>query len=174
MGQSERTAMNSQALACVAPAQNRHIALVRGVNVGGHSLIKMAELRHLFEAAGCAEVVTHIQSGNVVFSCTAARREQVVKQIETRLETQIGPRTKVFVFTRAELEDAVEHNPFHPERSEHEDLCQFMFLSAVPEAARSQALMKLQGTEYRFHLHDKVLYYTYPKRIAGKRRNINL
>lgn len=46
----------------------RHVALLRGINVGGNRSIKMADLRAMFEAAGARDVVTYIQSGNVVFS----------------------------------------------------------------------------------------------------------
>ncbi len=48
-----------------------------------------------------------------------------------------------------------------------------MFLNREPDAARWEALRQRQGDEYRFALHDRVLYYTYPKAIAGHRRTID-
>ena len=45
----------------------RHVSLLRGINVGGHNLVSMARLRALYEALGCEEVATYLQSGNVVF-----------------------------------------------------------------------------------------------------------
>lgn len=62
----------------------RHIALLRGINVGGNRIIKMTDLRAMFVAAGAKDVETYIQSGNVVFSHprpTAARFEkEIAKQ----------------------------------------------------------------------------------------------
>jgi len=51
----------------------KHIALLRGINVGGHHKIKMADLKAMFEAMGMAEVVTYIQSGNVILKLTMPR-----------------------------------------------------------------------------------------------------
>lgn len=44
-----------------------YIALLRGINVGGHKVIKMAELKRVFESIGLKQVKTYIQSGNIVF-----------------------------------------------------------------------------------------------------------
>jgi uncharacterized protein (DUF1697 family) len=44
-----------------------YIALLRGINVGGHNMIKMAELKHVLEEMNLQKVKTYIQSGNVVF-----------------------------------------------------------------------------------------------------------
>ena len=48
-----------------------------------------------------------------------------------------------------------------------------MFLSDEPDAERIKALMALQGDEYRFHVRRRVLYYSYPRTVAGHRRSIN-
>lgn len=45
----------------------RFVALLRGINVGGNNIIKMADLKTCFEEMGFANVVTYIQSGNVLF-----------------------------------------------------------------------------------------------------------
>jgi uncharacterized protein (DUF1697 family) len=51
---------------------SKYVALLRGINVGGNNKLPMKELAALFEKAGCSEVATYIQSGNVVFSADAA------------------------------------------------------------------------------------------------------
>ncbi len=45
-----------------------YIALLRGINVGGHKIIKMADLKQAFESIGLKQVKTYIQSGNIVFN----------------------------------------------------------------------------------------------------------
>ena len=59
----------------------RHIALIRGINVGGNRIIKMEALRAMFEAAGAKDVQTYIQSGNVVFSHSKPTAARFAKEI---------------------------------------------------------------------------------------------
>ena len=73
----------------------KHIALLRGINVGGNRIIKMADLRAMFVAAGARDVETYIQSGNVVFSHprpTAARFEKAIAAA-TGFDVQVVLRT---------------------------------------------------------------------------------
>jgi uncharacterized protein (DUF1697 family) len=154
-------------------SKHRFVALLRGINVGGHAIIKMADLRKLFESLGLTDVATHIQTGNVVFSTREADSRRLVRQIEAKLLSSIGRKIAVLVQTRTELQSATSHNPFDPERWAATQRCHLMFLSGEPDAASQQALMALQGEEYRFHLHGKVLYYAYSKGFDGKRRSID-
>src|SRR6266566_4714724 len=151
----------------------RLVALLRGANVGGSSVIKMADLRAQFESLGFTEVVTYIQSGNVVFTSVERDRKRLRAQIEEGLATSLGYRGgRVFLFSVDELAKAAAHNPFEPERLEHEQYCHLMFLSSKPAPDRQRALLALQDKEYRFAIRDKVLYYAYPREFAGKRRTI--
>jgi uncharacterized protein (DUF1697 family) len=149
------------------------IALIRGINVGGHAIIKMADVQMLFESLGFANVTTYIQSGNVIFSSHKTNKEKLAGQIEKKFKSSTGSETKMFILTRDKLKKAAAHNPFEPERYEKEMRCQIMFLSAKPDASHSKALIKLKGEEYLFHIHDDVLYYAYSKKYDGKRRMID-
>jgi uncharacterized protein (DUF1697 family) len=153
--------------------KKRYVALIRGVNVGGHSIIKMADLRKVFESAGFTEVVTHIQSGNVIFSTHHSDREQLAEQIEQKLAPALGNRVEVFLRSRDELEEAFAHNPFKSEARDKVQSTYLMFLSAEPALANQKALMGMQGQEYQFHIHDSVLYYAYPRELAARRRTID-
>jgi uncharacterized protein (DUF1697 family) len=135
----------------------QYVALLRGINVGGHTLIKMADLRKLFESFGLTDVVTYIQTGNVLFSTNDADAERLARQLEQKLANSFGNKMNVFVLSPAELRKAAAQNPFNPERLDEEQRCHLMFLSAEPDEAHRKALMTLQGEEYRFHIQDKVL-----------------
>ena len=150
-----------------------YIALIRGINVGGHLVIKMTDLRKIFESLGFTNVVTYIQTGNVIFSSHETNKEKLVKQIEKKFKTSTGHDAKIFVLTNDKLKKAASHNSFEPERREKEQRCQLMFLSGKPDAAHRKALMKLKGEEYQFHIHDDVLYYAYSRKFDGKRRMID-
>ena len=54
----------------------KHVALLRGINVGGNNKLPMKDLAAIFVAAGCKDVVTYIQSGNVVFDASAGHGEE--------------------------------------------------------------------------------------------------
>jgi uncharacterized protein (DUF1697 family) len=149
------------------------VALIRAVNVGGNSLIKMQDLRERFESLGFNDVVTYIQSGNVVFSSTDADRNRMSRRIEAALSGLTGRIAKIFLLTAEDLKRAATGNPFEPERLDKEQRCQLMFLSAAPTAARRKALMGMKGEEYRFSFKGKVLYFAYSRRYDGIRRMID-
>ena len=86
-----------------------HVALLRGINVGGKNAVPMAALRDIFESAGAADVSTYIQSGNVIFSSSARPAPEVY---ERAIADRFGVATTVVVRTRAELVKASGANPF--------------------------------------------------------------
>ncbi len=151
----------------------RYIALLRGINVGGRSVITMADLRKLFESCGLDNISTYIQSGNVLFSTAQADPGKLTRQLETQLASFLGRKIVVFVLRPAELQSAARHNPFDPERCVAEQRCHLVFLSAEPDAEHCRALMALQGKEYRFHIQGRVLYYAYSRQYDGHRRSID-
>jgi uncharacterized protein (DUF1697 family) len=150
-----------------------YIALLRGINVGGHAVIKMADVKKLFESCGLADVSTYIQTGNVIFSSNETDKEKLAVQIEKKFKSTTGHESKIFFLTNDKLKKAASHNPFEPERRDKEQRCHLMFLSGKPDAVHVKALMKLEGREYQFHVHEDVLYYAYPNKFAGNRRNID-
>ena len=89
-----------------------HVALLRGINVGGRSRVAMADLRAVVTELGHADVATYIASGNVVFTSdrddTAALADELVRAIADRLD--VAP--PVVVLTRAKLAEVVAANPY--------------------------------------------------------------
>jgi uncharacterized protein (DUF1697 family) len=89
-----------------------YVALLRGVNVGGHRLIKMPELKGLFEAMGCGHVRTYIQSGNVVFTSADELLEPLRQRVEREIAARFGFPVTVVLRTAAELERIIADCPF--------------------------------------------------------------
>ena len=79
------------------------IALVRGVNVGGHNQLPMARLRAIAEELGHTEVRTYIQSGNLVFGSRARSAGAVARGLEERITAVTGLDAPVIVRSRDEL-----------------------------------------------------------------------
>ena len=64
----------------------KYVAFLRAINVGGHAIIKMTDLKKMFESAGQENVQTYIQSGNVIFESNEKEVESLAKRIEHQLE----------------------------------------------------------------------------------------
>lgn len=95
-----------------------HVALLRGINVGGHNRVSMTDLRNIVASLGHTGVVTYIQSGNVVFTagdagpggtggCAAALEQAIADALDVR--------PKVIVLTRGELGEVVRASPYAAE-----------------------------------------------------------
>src|SRR5450432_3842776 len=89
-----------------------HVALLRGVNVGGKNLLPMKELAALFGKLGCGAVKTYIQSGNVAFLAPAEDVESLGKEASRRIRKQFGFEVPVLVRNQPQLEAVVANNPF--------------------------------------------------------------
>lgn len=89
----------------------RFVALLRGINVGGNNVIKMADLRSCFEASGFENVTTFIQSGNVIFDSKKRAREEVTRRVEAILSAQFSYSASVVLRTDAEMQAVVTSAP---------------------------------------------------------------
>jgi uncharacterized protein (DUF1697 family) len=91
---------------------SRHVLLLRGVNVGGHKRVPMADLRRMLEQLGHANVRTLLNSGNAVFDVARASRvTQLTLTIETAIEKMFGFTSRSFVLPAALLDVVVRENP---------------------------------------------------------------
>jgi uncharacterized protein (DUF1697 family) len=92
-----------------------HIALLRGINVGGHNKVAMADLRDVLASLGHTDVVTYIQSGNVVFSTAEADTGALASDLEQAIAAALGVTPAVVVLSREDLARAVRDNPYPDE-----------------------------------------------------------
>jgi uncharacterized protein (DUF1697 family) len=107
-----------------------HVALLRGVNVGGNGKVPMAELRQVVTALGHGEVSTYIQSGNVIFTPSHDDRLALAAELEAAIAANFGVRSPVVVLTRDELAGVVAANPY-PDEPNHRYV-HGVFLPAEP------------------------------------------
>ena len=87
-----------------------YIALLRGINVGGNRKIHMADLRVTFAEAGCAEVASYIQSGNLVFAHPADA--DLAERLERAIEAATGFDVPVILRTAEAWEGVIDANPY--------------------------------------------------------------
>ena len=127
---------------------SRHVALLRGVNVGGRNRLPMKELTAIFESVGCSEVSTYIQSGNVVFSASSALAKQVPERVAERLREGFGLETPVVARTAAQWRRVAAEHPLGGEADAK--TLHVLFLAGKPKAAQVAALDSERSPPDRF------------------------
>ncbi|MFK7004279.1 hypothetical protein BWK63_10010 [Flavobacterium covae] len=107
----------------------KHLALLRGINVSGHNMIKMDDLKVLLERMGFENVVTYIQSGNVFFEYEEANGPSVGFKIKQEIFKEWGYEVPVMVLGKEDLEGALSNNPYLKEKEADPSKIYFAFLN---------------------------------------------
>ena len=145
------------------------IAFLRGINVGGHNRMKMAELRDVFSSLGYADVRTYIQSGNVVFESPETDEEPLRSAIERAIDDAFGYDVTVMVRTREALESVVADAPFDGPAGD--GVKRYVtFLNEVPGEAGAATLEAAQSDAEAFNLCDREVYSELDKDALGDGR----
>ena len=92
-------------------SNDRWVALLRGINVGGKNIIRMADLRSCFEAEGFRDVLTYIQSGNVIFRAPDSTPGALTMRIEEMLASAFDYQARVMLRSRRQMEAVVAGAP---------------------------------------------------------------
>jgi uncharacterized protein (DUF1697 family) len=109
-----------------------HLALLRGINVGGRNKVPMAELREVVTSLGHTGVTTYIQSGNILFTTPETDTAKLASALEAAITEAFGLESSVVVLSRDELARVLDRNPYPGEPNPR--LVHVVFLSAEPPA----------------------------------------
>ncbi len=142
-----------------------YVALLRGINVGGKNKVPMADLTALFEEAGCAEVRTYIQSGNVLFRAPAKIASRLPGTISERIARRLDLRVPVVLRTAEELEEAARRNPFLAAGADPDTL-HLMFLADLPRPAAVAGLDGRRSPPDAFAVVGREIYLRLPNGAA--------
>jgi len=142
------------------------ISLLRGINVGGHNLVRMEALCALHESLGLREAQTYVQSGNVVFRAKPRDIRALERRIEDAIEKSHGFRPGVVVRTATELRDAIAHNPFHGRSGIEPNKLLVVFLASQPDDAAGEKLRGIKVGAEEFHLIGRELYIYFPEGVG--------
>jgi uncharacterized protein (DUF1697 family) len=143
-----------------------YIALLRGINVGGHKKIKMDQLRASLEAMGLEQVKTYIQSGNVVFKSVKVPPSALSRKIEAKILSDFGHSVSVITRTADELNRAISDNPFLKDNKIDPEKLHVMFLSGVPDSSALEKLKSLTTAPDQFRCVGKELHFCLPNGVA--------
>jgi uncharacterized protein (DUF1697 family) len=111
-----------------------YLAFLRAINVPGHGIVKMEDLKRCFASAGCKNARTYIQSGNVVFECSDEECGAVLKNIYVKMRKLLGSEPSILFRTLLEVESIVRASPFKKFESEHLTKFYVVFLSEKPRS----------------------------------------
>ena len=149
------------------------IALLRGINVGGHKKVAMAELRGLCEELGLEDARTLLQSGNLVFR-SARKAPQLERLLEAEVEKRLGLATHFFVRSAAEWQRLVARNPFPAEAGSDPGHLLAMPLKDAPKPAAVEALRAAITGRERVAVEGREAYLVYPDGVGASRLTISI
>jgi uncharacterized protein (DUF1697 family) len=140
-----------------------HIAILRGINVSGKNMIKMPELKTLFESLGFKNVKTYIQSGNVIFEAEAKKPNEIVSE-------KFSLKVPVLVKAKSEVEEVLQNNPFLQTDVDVSKL-HVTFLSVEPQQLNIDKINKDQYLPDEFVLHHTAIYLYCPNGYGNTKLN---
>ncbi len=143
----------------------RYAALLRGINVGGHKRVPMAELRVLIEELGHSAVATHLQSGNAVFDAASGDEQSLAVELERGIEDRFGFRVDCLVRDAAYLRAIADDCPFPAAELEGKQLHVTYFSDPVgPE--RFAEIDPAAFVPEEFRIGDRALYLYAPNGLG--------
>ena len=141
----------------------RYIALLRAINVGGHT-VKMDHLRGLFEAIGLEDVQTFIASGNAIFRSPSKNPAALGKSIQGHLRKALGYEVATFLRTEDELKQVAEHRAFKNAGDDYHAIY-VAFLHTRPDKELIDRLMTFKSKINDFNVHQKEVYWLCRKKM---------
>ena len=147
--------------------EQRYVALLRGVNVGGRNKLPMADLRSIFTEAGCAAVQTYIQSGNVVFEAAPDLAGRVPEIVTLSIQQRFGFESAVVIRSGEELRQVAASNPF--DASGDPRLLHVAFLAEAPSDEAVAHLDPERSPQDAFAVQGRHVYLHYPNGVAGSK-----
>jgi uncharacterized protein (DUF1697 family) len=143
----------------------RYVALLRGINLGGATMVKMEELRKCFEALGFENVATYINSGNVGFDCRKASEAKLCSKLEKAVEEKFGRFLSVMAREQKEIERILKNNPFEGEFDSHKEM-HVLFLKEELSKEKANAIYDAAFDGERYHADGREIYCHRPRGVA--------
>lgn len=146
-----------------------HLALLRGINVSGHNMMKMEALKTTLENIGFQNVVTYIQSGNVFVNSEVENPASVGFKIKQEIFKVFGHEVPVVVIGKTDLEKCFMNNPFLKEKDTDTKKLYVAFVSAALKSDNINDLKMSQVKPDEAHIDESRIYIKYSVG-AGKTR----
>ena len=133
-----------------------YIALIRGINVGGHKTVSMAILRDVLSKAGFKEVETYIQSGNIVFQTSENKSKTIEGTLQKIIESHFGFIVPIIVKTKEELQVIFDSCVFLEEKKTKS---YFILLNKIPDSKLVKEVESITFENEEFSIVNNCLYF---------------
>jgi uncharacterized protein (DUF1697 family) len=143
----------------------KYAAFLRAVNVSGRNMLPMKDLAAMFVAAGCRDVATYIQSGNVVFSAPAPVLKKLPQAISQRIAEDFGHKVPVVIRSHEQLATVIRENPFL-KAGESEKTLHVVFLADVPSPEAIAKLDPQRSPPDRFIVAGREIFLHLPNGVG--------
>lgn len=140
---------------------NTYVAVLRGINVSGQRVIAMKDLKSLFQKAGFENVMTYIQSGNVVFESSEKNSKKLGKEISELIQNHYSFSVPVLVLSREDVIEIMAKNPYLDDKKDISKL-HITLLEKVPD---TKLLASCRDEKYQsdeFTITDTTIYLYCP------------
>jgi uncharacterized protein (DUF1697 family) len=151
---------------------SRVLALLRGVNVAGRSMLSMAELKSQLDASGLPDVRTHLNSGNLLLLPGLTEPAELARLIQQVIRDRFDLEIGVIIRTREELEDVVARNPLLEPGVTGTQL-HGIFLAETPDERQVADLDHNRSLPDRFVVSGKEIYVHYPRGSGRSKLNLD-
>jgi uncharacterized protein (DUF1697 family) len=141
-----------------------HLALLRGINVGGKNTLPMKDLVKIFSDAGCTKVRTYIQSGNVIFEAPAGA-PGIADAITASIVKRFGFQVPVILRTSQQLRKSIRNNPYLAAGADERALHVY-FLADPPKASAIAGLDPARSAPDAFEVRGQEIYLHLPNGMA--------
>ncbi len=135
-----------------------YICLLRGINVSGHKIIKMVNLKASFEGLDFDNVVTYIQSGNIVFKSDKTNTKNLEKIIHQMLLDDYGFDVPVIIITPKNIKNTLNNNPFEKDSTKDPKKFYVVFLQDKPKQEYVEKLKEIDYSPEEYVLDNKIIY----------------
>ena len=140
-----------------------YISILRGINVSGHNIIKMAALKEMYEKLGFSDITTYVQSGNVIFKSKTTESKKLEQTISHEIEKEFGFQIRVIVLTAESLETIINQNPFVDDNKKEPSFMHVTFLSEPPQAFDCENIVSKKAPEEEMFFTGHAVYLYCPE-----------
>jgi uncharacterized protein (DUF1697 family) len=141
---------------------NTYFTILRGINVSGKKLIKMVDLKQIYEKVGFKNVHTYIQSGNVVFNSELNSCDDIIKIIQKAINEKYDFDVPIIAFSLEYLNRTISNNPYLNKKDVDTEKLHITFLSNIPSSEKVAKISDLDFSPDSFVLDGDLIYVYCP------------
>lgn len=138
-----------------------YISILRGINVSGHNIIKMDQLKKMMFRLGFENVQTYIQSGNIIYQTRKTVTTKLSEAIKNSIQKEFGFDVPVQTLTLDELDTIIQHNPYAKQDLDT-TFFHITFLTAIPDVDKIALLKAVDSKHDSFEIWQQTMYLYCP------------